>query len=96
MTQYFVKLQVDPNLEFISEIFATFNVQFIHDKDEVFCISLDTLTNVNCMLITKLLINHVAKHQITDINEPKTSSTENSSTESLDTENFSISVRPAP
>ena len=102
MIQYFEKLQVDSNPDFESaEISATFNV---HEKnDEVFCISLNTLTNVDCMLITKLLANHAAKHQIIDIDESKTSSTENSSstenfpstenssTESSGTENSSIS-----
>ena len=89
MIQYFEKLQVDPNFDFVSKISATFNV---HEKDDkVFCISLDTLTNVDCMLITKFLLNHVAKHQITNIDESKTPSTKNSSTESSDTENSSIS-----
>ena len=93
MIQYFEKLQVDsnPDLEFTSEISATFNV---HENDEVFCISLGTLTNVDCMLTTKLLANHAAKHQITDIDESKNSSSiniENSSTENSDTENSSIS-----
>ena len=90
MIQYFEKLQID--LEFVSEISATFNVH--EEDDEMFCISLGTLTNVDCMLTTKLLANHAAKHQITDIDESKNSSSiniENSSTENSDTENSSIS-----
>ena len=85
MIQYFEKLQIDSNFEFVSKIFATFNV---HDEnDEVFCISLNTLTNVECMLTTKLLANHAAKHQIIDIDESENFfNIENSGIE-----NFSIS-----
>ena len=77
MIQYFEKLQIDP--EFASEIFATFNV---HENDEVFCTSLGTLKNSDCILITNLFTDHAAKHQITNIDESKFSPrTENSSTE---------------
>ena len=75
MIQYFEKLQIDSNLEFVSKISATFNVQPIHEKDdEVFCISLNTLRNSDCILTTNLLTNNAAKHQIIDINESKNSS----------------------
>ena len=78
MIQYFEKLQID--FDFVSKISATFNV---HEKDEVFCTSLNTLTNVDCMLITKLLVNHAAKHRITDIDKSKNlPSIENSGTKS--------------
>ena len=76
MTQYFEKLQIDP--EFVSEISATFNV---HEKDEVFCTSLNTLKNSDCILTTNLFTDHAAKHQITNIDESENSSTENSGIE---------------
>ena len=82
MIQYFEKLQIDSESTKIS---ATFNVQSIHDKDEVFCTFLDTLKNSDCILTTNFLTNHVAKHQITDIDESENSSTENSGTENSST-----------
>ena len=75
ITQYFEKLQIDFEPTKIS---ATFNVQS-YENDEVFCISLDTLKNSDCILITNLFIDHAAKHQIIDIDESESSfSTENS------------------
>ena len=85
MIQYFEKLQID--LE-PTEISATFNVQSIHDEDEMFCTSLGTLKNSDCILTTNLLTDHAAKHQITDIDESETSSTEDSN---INMENSSIS-----
>ena len=79
MTQYFEKLQIDPDLA--SKISAAFNVQSIHDKDEMFYTSLDTLKNSDCILTTNLLTDHAAKNQIIDINESENSSTENSGIE---------------
>ena len=80
MTQYFEKLQIDS--DFVSEISAIFNVQSIHDEDEVFCTFLNTLKNFDCILITNFLIDHTAKHQIIDIDKSEFSSrTENSGTE---------------
>ena len=76
MIQYFEELQIDPEP---AEISATFNVQPIHDEDEVFCTSLGTLKNSDCILTTNLLTDHAAKHQITDIDESENSSTENTS-----------------
>ena len=79
MIQYFEELQID--FDFASEISATFNVQSIHDEDEVFCISLGTLKNFDCILTINFLTNNAAKHQITGIDESENSSTENSGTE---------------
>ena len=45
----------------------------------MFCTSLSMLKNSDCILTTNLLTDHAAKHQITDIDESETSSTENSS-----------------
>ena len=84
MIQYFEKLQVDSDFKLVSEISETFNVH--EEDDEMFCISLGTLTNVDCMLTTKLLANHAAKHQITGIDESENSpSTKNSGTENSST-----------
>ena len=78
MTQYFEKLKID--LEFVSKVFATFNVQSIYDEDEMFCTSLSTLKNFDCILTTNLFTDHAAKHQITDIDKSENSSSiENSS-----------------
>ena len=75
MIQYFEELQID--LDFASEISATFNV---HEKDdEVFCISLGMLKNFDCILTTNLFTDHAAKHQIIDIDESETPNIENSS-----------------
>ena len=84
MIQYFEELQID--LDPVSKISATFNVQSIHDEDEMFCTSLNSLKNSDCILTINLFINNAAKHQITDIDE-----SENSSTENSDTENSNIS-----
>ena len=77
MTQYFEELQID--FESASKISATFNVQSIHDEDKVFCTSLGTLKNSDCIMTTNLLNDHVAKHQITGIDESENSNIENSS-----------------
>ena len=79
MIQYFEKLQID--FDSVSEIFATFNVQSIHDEDEVFCIFLGTLKNSDCILTINLLIDYAAKHQIIGIDESENfPSIENSGT----------------
>ena len=74
MTQYFEELQID--LE-PTKISATFNVQS-YENDEMFCTSLSSLKNSDCILTINLFTDHAAKHQITDIDESKNSNTENS------------------
>ena len=73
MTQYFEELQIDFEP---TEISATFNVQS-YENDEVFCNSLNTLKNFDCILIINFLTDHAAKHQITDIDESENSNIEN-------------------